>query len=467
MSFRVAKSLLTLRDQVNAMAPRRDTSSDGTIGDEAHRNRKSDHNPNEDGVVTAMDITHDPSHGVDAGELAEMLRGSQDRRIKYVISNSRIFSSEKSPWQWRPYSGPNAHTKHVHVSVMGEKALYDNTQPWPIEKVATLTERPSAEAANDFADIVATVFGGQSDPNFSAYDNHFITDSELGVALPFRFKGERPTVRVTNPANGKSIVASIVDVGPWNTNDPYWENEGRPQAESGIDRSGRTTNRAGIDLTPAAARAIGINGKGKVNWEFTGGPQLEMAAIPTVDPTVAELRERIALLNKTIADQAAAIEAVSNSPRTAPGTELAGLVQQILAAVQSMDKTTMNVPAAPATEQVNQLRKALEVVSGILLPGSKPGPKPLGQVNGALGTTIGNLLDGKKTAIGVIGSTSTAVLGKVPAGTGLGEVLTMLTPAMGLSGFAMPIFLAFTAWGVLGKFEKWEQGTAPPPKITN
>jgi hypothetical protein len=467
MSFRVAKSLLTLRDQVNAMAPGRDTSSDGTIGDEAHRNRKSDHNPNDDGVVTAMDITHDPAHGVDAGELAEMLRASQDRRIKYVISNSRIFSSEKSPWQWRPYSGPNAHTKHVHVSVMGEKSLYDNTQPWSIEKVATLTDSPSLEAANDFVDIVATVFGGQSDPNFSAYDNHFITDSELGVALPFRFKGERPAVRVTNPANGRSVVARIVDVGPWNTNDPYWENGGRPQAETGIDRSGRTTNRAGIDLTPAAARAIGINGKGKVNWEFSDGSQLEMAVIPTGDPTLADLRARIDLLNKTIADQAAAIEAGRNSPRNAPGTDLAVLEQQILAAVQSMNKTTMNVPSVPATEQVNQLRKILEMVSGTLLAGSKPGPKPLGQVNGALGVTIGNLLDGKKTAIGVIGSTLTAILGNVPAGTGLGEVITMLTPAMGLSGFTMPIFLAFTAWGFLGKLEKWAQGTAPPPKITN
>jgi hypothetical protein len=29
----------------------------------------------------------------------------------------------------------------------------------------------------------------------------------------------------------------------------------------------------------------------------------------------------------------------------------------------------------------------------------------------------------------------------------------MVTPAAGLSLFAMPIFLAMTAWGVLGKFE--------------
>jgi hypothetical protein len=34
----------------------------------------------------------------------------------------------------------------------------------------------------------------------------------------------------------------------------------------------------------------------------------------------------------------------------------------------------------------------------------------------------------------------------------------------GLGQVALPIFLAMTAWGVLGKIEKWAQGTAPPPK---
>jgi hypothetical protein len=32
--------------------------------------------------------------------------------------------------------------------------------------------------------------------------------------------------------------------------------------------TGRTTNGAGIDLSPALAKALGIEGKGKVNWEF-------------------------------------------------------------------------------------------------------------------------------------------------------------------------------------------------------
>jgi hypothetical protein len=82
--------------------------------------------------------------------------------------------------------------------------------------------------------IVATMFGGSGDPNKSAYDGHTITDTELGVALPFRFSGDRPQVKVTNRANSKSTTCAIVDVGPWNTKDNYWAiKDGRPQAESG------------------------------------------------------------------------------------------------------------------------------------------------------------------------------------------------------------------------------------------
>lgn len=88
-----------------------------------------------------------------------------------------------------------------------------------------------------------------------------------GVALPYRFKGKRPRVRVWH--NGKSVDCDVVDVGPWNTNDPYWLTAGaRPQAESGTDSRGRSTNKAGIDLTPAADAAIGLNGKGIVDWEI-------------------------------------------------------------------------------------------------------------------------------------------------------------------------------------------------------
>lgn len=68
MVWRVAKSLLILRDQINQYAPHRNKASDGTIGDEHHAHTNSDHNPQvldgNIGVVTAIDITHDPAQGV-------------------------------------------------------------------------------------------------------------------------------------------------------------------------------------------------------------------------------------------------------------------------------------------------------------------------------------------------------------------------------------------------------------------
>lgn len=136
MTWRVAKSLLVLRSQVNAKFPSRAKGWDGTIGDEAHASRASDHNPwvheGGMGIVTAMDITHDPLHGVDSYKMAEQLRLSRDPRIKYIISNRRICSSEVAAWTWRPYSGTNPHDHHVHVSVKADKAHYDEEAPWEI-----------------------------------------------------------------------------------------------------------------------------------------------------------------------------------------------------------------------------------------------------------------------------------------------------------------------------------------------
>lgn len=135
MSWRVAKSLGVLRGQVNAKWPGRSRASDGTIGNAAHSATKSDHNPNSAGVVCAMDITHDPLHGPDARQLAESLVASQDTRIKYIISNGQICSGRGAnhpAWVWRPYSGPNAHRTHMHLSVREPAALYDNEAAWQI-----------------------------------------------------------------------------------------------------------------------------------------------------------------------------------------------------------------------------------------------------------------------------------------------------------------------------------------------
>jgi lysozyme family protein len=150
--WRLAKSLDILRDQVNAAYPGRRNENDGTIGDAAHQARMSDHNPwvkdGSVGVVTALDITHDPARGVDSYAIAETLRRSRDRRIKYVISNRRIFSSQLHAWEWHPYTGANPHDRHVHISVLPDKAFYDDPTQWNLHRAvaseaAVRLERPN------------------------------------------------------------------------------------------------------------------------------------------------------------------------------------------------------------------------------------------------------------------------------------------------------------------------------------
>jgi hypothetical protein len=135
-SVRDAKSLLALRDQVNEQWPQRNKASDGLIGDAAHQTRESDHNPwvkdGFTGVVTAIDITHDPASGCDANGIVSALVSSRDPRIKYIIWNRRIIHATVSPWVWRTYSRENPHTTHFHLSVSSNKALYDDTRAWDI-----------------------------------------------------------------------------------------------------------------------------------------------------------------------------------------------------------------------------------------------------------------------------------------------------------------------------------------------
>lgn len=144
MGWRMARSLDTFLAQLNAARPLRSKASDGGIGDAAHASRGSDHNPwYGPGIVTARDFTHDPEEGVDIARLAEELRESRDGRIKYVICNRRIMAGGggPSPWVWRPYSGSNPHTKHLHLSVVASPAC-DDSRPWTLRAFDNVSAPP-------------------------------------------------------------------------------------------------------------------------------------------------------------------------------------------------------------------------------------------------------------------------------------------------------------------------------------
>ena len=151
MAWRLARSLATLRGQINALSPNRSKISDGTIGDVAHAARASDHNPDSGGIVRALDLTHDPAHGIRGKVLANALLASRDRRIKYVISDGEIAAGADGPkpWQWRKYAGANPHTHHVHVSVVAGAAGEDH-RPWLFQlEVAPPKAAKPVEAPTD------------------------------------------------------------------------------------------------------------------------------------------------------------------------------------------------------------------------------------------------------------------------------------------------------------------------------
>jgi peptidoglycan hydrolase-like protein with peptidoglycan-binding domain len=195
---------------------------------------------------------------------------------------------------------------------------------------------------------------------------------------------------------------------------------------------------------------------------------------PLTMAALVQFQQMNGLSPSGVADAAtiAAIERKLRTPvRPVPGptpsapTDIIALLERLVMLIEKL-KAQRPVPdPSSGASQTERLRKTVELLSAILSPGTAATTQPIGQVNGALGDTIGKLLNGKKTAIGLLGAVITPILSHVPPGTGLGQVLAMLTPAAGLSSFTMPIFLGLAAWGVLGKMEKWAQGTAPPPHI--
>jgi hypothetical protein len=87
-------------------------------------------------VVTARDFTHDPPEFdsyVFARWLAARCAAGDEHRVKYIISHGKIASGtgqKHPPGIWRPYSGSNPHTRHVHVSVRHGADRFDDTAPW-------------------------------------------------------------------------------------------------------------------------------------------------------------------------------------------------------------------------------------------------------------------------------------------------------------------------------------------------
>jgi hypothetical protein len=117
---RLSNAAEQLRSEINTKYSNRDKRSDGWIGDTAHNARKSDHNPDKQGWVRAIDIDSDLVKGSskESWLLAEQIKTiahKGDKRVSYIIHQHRI-ASPKQNWTWRVYKGANPHISHIHIS---------------------------------------------------------------------------------------------------------------------------------------------------------------------------------------------------------------------------------------------------------------------------------------------------------------------------------------------------------------
>lgn len=175
-SWQLAPALARLLKEVNEKHPTRSKISDGTIGDAAHATRKSDHNPDDRGIVNALDLTNDPVNGFYAHDLAMWLAERKDPRVAYVISKGMIWTPAKG---WHVYTGANPHVKHVHISVNGG-LLALTVSPWFEKEVTPVT--PPPPVSNEY------VISGRPVAIRTAPGGYYIFDEAGGVTtfgVPF------------------------------------------------------------------------------------------------------------------------------------------------------------------------------------------------------------------------------------------------------------------------------------------
>jgi hypothetical protein len=147
MSKATPAAIAVLR-QATALRPKRKKASDGLLPSAAHMKQSptSDHN-----TGYAVDLTHDPKHGIDCVEIFQNLK--EDKRVKYLIFQGKIWSKERASEGDRKYTGSNQHTKHLHISI--NDGMGKDTSPWfwwlnqpkvATQLLATLTPIPAKKA---------------------------------------------------------------------------------------------------------------------------------------------------------------------------------------------------------------------------------------------------------------------------------------------------------------------------------
>ena len=187
-SWVLVPCLVSLRNEFNRLAPGRDRTSDGSIGDTAHAHSSSDHNPDETGAtpyedadsineVHAIDVDKDlRKSGWSMQKCVEIIvvrhREGEDNRLQNVIYDGRIWSRA---WGWtaREYTGSNPHDQHAHFSSRYTTAQERDTRPWGLLEAED----------DDMATITQTDFNARMDAWWNARLSPAVRDNPQRSAL--------------------------------------------------------------------------------------------------------------------------------------------------------------------------------------------------------------------------------------------------------------------------------------------
>lgn len=188
------KSLFAAFDE---LAPDRDRTSDGSIGDAAHASEVSDHNPDETGSVPIHDADKiNEVHAVDVdsdlrvpGLTMETVvqfvlgrcRSGAEKRLRYVIYNRRIWEADNG-WKQRAYTGASAHTEHAHFSFSYTSSLEASTVSWHLEDIpVSLTQADLDKIEAIIDDRINTLLLKQS--NLTEPDGTTTVQTPIGKAV--------------------------------------------------------------------------------------------------------------------------------------------------------------------------------------------------------------------------------------------------------------------------------------------